>query len=69
VVPQEDRIKTIIEALKSQALRLEECFLDRNRPERLKSLSMISKGIILSASVIDELSSDLNERASMAAGA
>lgn len=69
MVPQEERIKTIIEALKSQALRLEECFLDRNWPERLKSLSMISKGIILSASVVDELSSDLNERTSMAAGA
>lgn len=65
----EERTKTIIEALNSQAVRLEECFNDHSRPERLKNLSLIAKGIILSASVIEELVADLNERASMAAGA
>ena len=67
MIPHEERIRTIMDALKSQVGRMEECFLDRDRPERLKSLSVMAKGIILSASVIDELSADLSERASMAA--
>jgi hypothetical protein len=67
VVPHEERIRTILDALKSQVVKMEECFHDRDRPERLKSLSVMAKGIILSASVIDELSIDLSERVSMAA--
>jgi len=69
VVPHEERIKTIMEALKSEVSKLERCYQDRDKPDRLKTLSIRAKGIILAASVIDELAADLSERSSMAAGA
>ena len=66
MVSQEERIKIIMEALKSQVSKLEECYLDRSKPDRLKNVSLTAKGIILSASVIDELSTSLRERSAAA---